>query len=394
MQQRNSFSWRRKGLILVTLLLLVLLSAADMPMKRQQAVKQSLAVPHSSGLAIHVSGNQLVDGQGKAIRLVGVGFIGAKWCVQLHPSIFVQPVDAVHMAALASWHINVVRLTLNEDCWLGINGVASPVSGSNYRWAIVNFVRLAHDHGMYVDLALTWNAPGKNVSASQQPMADADHAPAFWQSVARTFKNDAAVLFEVYNEPDIASYNARDANPWSCWRDGGCTITRVIPCEHCPFAAVQWQAEGMQGLVNAVRSTGATNPILLGGLASANNLAQFLQYLPSDPLHQLVASFHNYQGGQEACDTQTCWDKVIARLAQHVPVVTTEFGENDCRTTFVNEYMAWADAHAVSYIAWTWMPWGCGSYGLIANWNGTPSAYGQAFYNRYYAISFRLSSRP
>jgi hypothetical protein len=36
--------------------------------------------------------------------------------------------------------MNVVRIPLNEDCWLGINGVNPAYGGYNYQKAIGDFV--------------------------------------------------------------------------------------------------------------------------------------------------------------------------------------------------------------------------------------------------------------
>ena len=53
---------------------------------------------------------------------------------------------------------------------------------------------------------------------------------------------------------------------------------------------------------------------------------------------------------------ESCWNETIAPLTEHVPVVTGEFGDFGCVDTYINEYMPWADAHGVSYLAWTWSP--------------------------------------
>ena len=54
--------------------------------------------------------------------------------------------------------------------------------------------------GLYVILDLHWTAPGNQVAGAA---ADArhDHSPAFWESVASTFKANPAVVFDVFNEP-------------------------------------------------------------------------------------------------------------------------------------------------------------------------------------------------
>jgi hypothetical protein len=48
--------------------------------------------------------------------------------------------------------------------------------------------------------------------------------------------------------------------------------------------------------------------------------------------------------------------------------------------------MAWTDQHDIGYLPWVWMTWDCRAMGLIANWNGTPSAYGQPFYDHFHAV--------
>jgi cellulase/cellobiase CelA1 len=96
----------------------------------------------------------------------------------------------------------------------------------------------------------------------QKPMPDAQYAPAFWASVARTFGSDRTVVFDLFNEPypDRATSTADQA--WACWRDGGT----------CP--GIGYEVAGMQDLVDAVRGTGATNVVLAGGLTWSNDLSR------------------------------------------------------------------------------------------------------------------------
>ena len=108
--------------------------------------------------------------------------------------------------------MNAVRIGLNEDCWLGINDVPPEYSGEAYRQAIVDYVGLLHRAGLYVILELHWVAPGTTLADRQRGMPDADHAPAFWTSVATAFRHDPYAIFDLFNEPDGVS--------WECWRDG------------------------------------------------------------------------------------------------------------------------------------------------------------------------------
>ena len=305
-------------------------------------------------LAVKVVGNELVNGSNQPMRLIGMDRSGTEYaCVQGF-GIFDGPSDASSVAAMASWHADAVRVPLNEDCWLGINGVNPSFSGANYRSAIQDYVQLLNNAGMVAILDLHWNAPGSNLATGQQDMADADHSVSFWSSVATAFKTNPGVVFDLYNEPHDIS--------WSCWRNGCAT-------------SAGWQAAGMQQMLNAVRSAGATQPVMIAGLNWANDLSGWLANEPSDPLHQLVASAHIYNF--TGCSTSTCWNQTLAPVAASVPLVTGELGENDCSSGFINSYMSWADSVGVSYLGWTWDTWNCRSGpALITSYSGSPTAFG------------------
>src|SRR5207302_9112493 len=132
-------------------------------------------------------------------------------------------------------------------------------------------------------------------------------SPALWSSAASSCRNGPGVGFDLYSGPHDGS--------WPCWRDG-CTTT------------AGWRTAGMQSLVDAVRSTGATQPVLAGGLGWAGDLSQWLVWRPVDPAGQLAASVHAYNFS--SCVTAACWSSQIAPVAAVVPVVTGELGENDC----------------------------------------------------------------
>jgi len=304
--------------------------------------------------AVHVVKNKLVNALGKPIRLLGVDRSGTEYMC-LGSGIFYGPSGEASVKAMQSWHINAVRIPLNEDCWLDINGADPRYSGANYHAAIEHYVSLLNDAGIAVILDLHWSAPGSTRATGQEVMADQSHSPAFWKSVASTFKSRPDVVFDLYNEP----YNIS----WSCWLHG------------C-YVAGGWETAGMQELVDDVRDAGATQPIMVGGLNHAGDVSQWLTYEPKDPLHQLVASVHVYLPG--ACNTPGCWNGVLAPLAQHVPVVTGEMGEFDCGDGFIDQYMNWADRAGISYLAWAWdAGWNCYvGPTLIWSWKGEATGFG------------------
>jgi len=277
-----------------------------------------------------VSGNRLVASTGETVPLYGFDDSAASACIRPGGTVFVNGARPDQQAtSVASWRGNAVRISLNEGCWLGINGAPASFSAAEYQAGIKTAVSGLHAAGYYAILDLHWNAPGSSLAKGQQPMADADHSSAFWSSVATAFRNDGATLFELYNEPHKIS--------WECWT-AGC----VVPAG--------WSAAGMQSLVDAVRSTGATQVLLLGGLGYTNDLSGWRQSEPHDPLGQMAAAFHLHNVDQ--CVSVACWEASVAPVSQAVPVVATEVGERDNGSALIVEFASWADGHGISYLGW------------------------------------------
>lgn len=321
---------------------------------------------------LHVVGNRLVDGSGQTVRLLGVNRSGTEYACVQGWGFFDGPSDAASVQAITAWRANAVRVPLNEACWLGINGVSKTYGGANYQAAIRNYVNTLTQQGLIPILELHWSAPGTQAATGQQPMPDRDHTPTFWAQVATAYKGDSSVIFDLFNEP-YPDNNQDTAEAWRCWRDGG-------TCSGVPF-----QAAGMQELVNAVRATGAQNVIMLGGVQYANALSGWLAHKPTDPTGNLVAAWHVYNFN--ICNNTTCYDQKVAPVAQQVPLVAGEIGENTCGHTFIDPLMGWLDARGASYLAWTWNTWGgCGPV-LITDYNGTPTAYGAGFRDHLLAIA-------
>ena len=311
----------------------------------------------SGASSLRVEGNRLVDARGQTVVLHGVDRSGTEYACIQGWAIFDGPSDAASVAAIASWQgVNAVRVPLNEDCWLGINGVDPAYGGVSYQLAIERYVDLLRSYGLYVILDLHWVAPGTTPATQLEPMPDQDHSPAFWTSVATAFRRDPEVIFDLFNEP-FPDGNQDSAAAWTCLLEGG-------SCAGLPY-----QAAGMQELVNAVRSTGASNILMVPGVQYSNDLDGWLTHRPTDPLGQLAASFHGYSSNN--CVTASCWDAQLAPVAASIPLISGEIGENDGGTGFIDAYMSWADHHQLSYLAWTWDAWGCDTGNvLITSYTG------------------------
>jgi hypothetical protein len=343
----------------------------------------------SAGLSLRVVGNHLIDASSKTVRLLGVNRSGQEFeCIQggsagsLGWGIFDGPTDLTSARAIASWHANAVRVPLNEDCWLGINGVNPTYGGAAYQASIAGYVSTIHQAGLYAILDLHWNAPGTVAAASQQPMPDADHAVDFWKSVATTFSSDAAVVLDLYNEPFLYGTYLQNSSgdPWDCWLNG-CGLNQYLTGGTPYTQSYAWSAVGMQTLVSAIRGVGAPNPLMVGGLDWANDLSGWLAHQPKDPQNAIIASWHSYPG--ESCDTASCWTSTIAPVALEVPVVMGETGDNvSSATTYIDSLLPWEDLQGISYLGWTWDTWGDSTDILITDYTGTPTTnYGQKFHD-------------
>ena len=324
---------------------------------------------------LHVFGNELVNASGSQVILHGMNRSGAEYACVQGWGFFDGPVDEASLLAMKSWtHVTAVRVPLNEACWNGESYVNPVYAGASYINAIKAYVSLLNANGIVAILDLHWtdglytgNSSGCSSAQAtcQKPMPDAAQAIPFWTSVASTFKGNNAVIFDLFNEPYASRATGSTATGWTCWLSGGT----------CP--GIGYPVAGMQSMVNAVRSTGAANVLMLGGEEYSNDLTSWLANEPADPDHNLVASWHSYNFN--TCSTQSCWTSQVAPVIAAVPVITGEIGENDCGGSYMNTLTSWLNSANTSYLAWTWDAWGSCPGVLITDYAGDATPYGAAF---------------
>ena len=267
-------------------------------------------------------------------------------------------------AAMAAWHVNVVRIALNQDFWLAGAALYDPA----YAGRVDQAVKDAEASGLDVIVDLHWSdrgdltasvvgqGQGKAGHADQQQMADAN-SKQFWSEVASKYQNDGHVLFELYNEPhDI---------PWQVWLHGG-TVGGVA----------SYQAVGMQDLYDAVRATGANNVVIAGGIGWAFNLSSV--YANKIQGYNIMYATHPYYPQ----DPATQWDSMFGYLASQnlAPVIATEFGDGTtgCTGAWDTNLTQYADQLHISWTAWAWWPADCKFPALISDWDYTPTVQGVA----------------
>jgi endoglucanase len=370
------------GSILLLMILLVMggitLPARSAPVVRLPTRAGALPIHHILLQApqLHVSGNLLVDEANRAVRLIGADRSGTEYmCIQ-HNGIFDGPHDQVSINAMLSWRINAVRVPLNEDCWLNINMGGSPYGGQVYQQAVEQYVQLLIHNGITPILDLHWSAPGSQPATGQQPMPDRDHSITFWRQVATAYRGNNAVIFDLFNEP-YPDGNRDTLTAWSCWRDG--TNARTCPPG---TTGVVSNAAGMQELVSAVRSAGATNVIILGGIQYASTMDRWPIFAPSDPAHELAVSWHLYNFS--GCNVVSCWSAQGRPIMRSYPVILGEIGENGSGGDFITRLMTFLDHPGPGLppqncLAWAWNT-DQTVYDLIDSYQGHPTTpYGVQF---------------
>jgi hypothetical protein len=348
----------------------------------------------ASGLpTIRVQGPDLVDAAGRPVQLRGINRAAFESRCTYDADGFADgPVDQASVAAMKRWRINAVRLTLNEDCWLGVNGLPVGGDAARYRDAVRAYVSLLRRNGLYVMPVVEVYGPGTQRSTQIDYMPDRSHMLDFWRSFAAAFTSDRGLIFDPVTEVAMADWNDPHPDPagqWACWLHG-CTIDSVY------HGARRYAAAGLQAIVDTIRATGAKQPIVLGGLDYNADLGRLLTHLPVDPAHQLVASFHVYDFVQGKKVDATFRDQ-LEPIARRLPVVLGELGERRCDSgaaAYTRHVLGLIDAqqrkgNQVGVFEWAWNAagdWHCPTsrYGqggplLIRSYDGTPTVMGRVY---------------
>ena len=294
------------GRALVCLLVLVCTSISD---SGGSDARESEILMVPSGY--YVSGNNICDADGNVHKFHGVSI------PSMEDSIDGKKLYQNNVLEMASWNANVIRLPINQQYWLN--------DTEGYQARIDEIVNWIIDAGMDVIIDLH-----RLVPRGQSDMAD-DNSPMFWQQVANKYRNNPKVIFELYNEPRNIS--------WDQWRNGGSNIS------------------GMKELYDTVRSTGAHNIVLIGGL----NWAYSLEGVRDNPIDGYnigyVTHLYDY-GGKQPSDWADKW----LFMADSAPVFITEFGPgpHDSQGTvldYANSVFATAKAKHLHWTAWALWPY-------------------------------------
>lgn len=365
------------GLICMVVVALVGILLSPSTKRAQAASNAATALPYSAVAKgpYTVQGNKIIGSDGKQYIFHGIGRDGQEYNCSGQ-----GPLDTQHLAYMGSgantagatyWGANTVRLPLSEGFWL--NGAPGyPCTAAQYQATVKQTVDNLTSLNLNVILDLQWSDGGRQSlqggGAWQMPDADSQ---TFWQQAGSIYKGYSNVLFQLFNEPHPAS--------WSCWQSGCAISNDTTYSDDCKCnITASYQAVGMQTLVNTVRSTGATNLVLVGGMDWAYDLSQLSSYTITGD--NVVYDTHPYPYYEKQASS---WDAAFGNPSLTYPVISAESGEYDCGTSYMSQLLAYFDAHQIGWVAWAWTTLGdlCGYPLLVTDYQGTPSnAMGQYIY--------------
>ncbi len=195
---------------------------------------------------------EIIGDDEREIKLYGVNRAGLEW-----ESRDGQILDSVKFAC-DDWHANIIRLPVSQDRWFGKMPEQNDENNAEkYRARVDEIIDAVAERGKYLLLDLHWSDLGLwNGKSGQHMMPDA-HSLLFWQNAAARYRNHPNVLFGLYNEPHIdKKVDGEFGDPWHIWKFGG----------ELREKETSYRAVGMQEMIDKVRSTGAKNVVVVGGL--------------------------------------------------------------------------------------------------------------------------------
>ncbi len=276
---------------------------------------------------LSISGNHIVNSNGCTVRLLGVDVSGMEYSptgdggpgrpTTTISGVVMTDYVSIITEAVQVWHANCIRFPFNQDYWFGCSNSNGTPNQTAYRAMIQAVINYCSNNNVYLDLDLHWSGQASTASApcgsgwgaslSQQPMPDMN-AVTLWSSVAATYANNPAVLFDVYNEPYPTT--------WALLKSGG-TV---------PGTSGNFTTPGLQTIVNAVRTAGANNICIVGGLGYAYDLSPLLtagNAVTQSSGNGILYSSHVYNNKGV---TAGGWDPFVTTVTGTYPVFIEEFG--------------------------------------------------------------------
>lgn len=326
------------------------------------------ADPSKFPLELHVEGNKVLNSKGQEVWLKGVNVMSLDWGSQG------ERVLLTTKTAIEDWKSNIIRLAIKSKYWFG-KDPSQKDGGKAYRELVDAVINLAANRGVYVLLDL------HHYRAARQEDAD------FWTDAATRYKNHPALIFDLMNEPHGTS--------WEVWQKGGFVPVKKEGVDETAFLTEEekiknnagFRSIGMQGLLDAVRATGAKNICLAGGLDYGYDLSGVLKGFALDDKggNGLIYGSHIYPWKSK-------WQKSFLDAAAKYPILSGENGANTKKmgfipdsqqedaATWVPAFLGMVEKYKIHWTGFSFHPGA--SPVMISDWNYTPTPEWGAFAKR------------
>jgi endoglucanase len=248
-------------------------------------------------VGLRTAGNRIVrdvhNDTGEAVLLRGVNRSGMEYRR--------DPIAADEIAAMVcGWGANIIRLPLNQE-WV--------LTDPGYLISMDYFVETAASLGAYTLLDLHW----LDTTLRQPPLPNQDSVT-MWRVLARHYREQPAVLYDILNEPHVTM---PEWQPWA---------TRLI---------------------DAIRGENPPALIFVSGVDWGYDLSGF----PLPGVQNVVYSTHVYPN--KGAD----WDRAFGKLSASHPVFAGEWGGEDQDVAWGRMLASYFKHHGIGWTAWSWKDW-------------------------------------
>lgn len=318
-------------------------------------------------MTLYRNGNQIVNGYGQGVRLMGVNVPELGWATIENG---IAGVEKTFDMAIDTFGSNLIRLAITPAYWNnGIyrvsGGQATQIETAEaFRQRVDRLIAKAAAKKKYVLL------DNHSFYAPRQDSFD------FWSTAAPRYANNPYVIYGLFNEPVVDS--------WAKWKNGG-YIKFDGKNDWGQQEEFEGDCPGMQDLLTHLRSTGAKNLVTISGNTWGYDLEMVTtkDYRLTDApnTNGIMYETHIYPGRLPDYDVH------VGVAAKEYPVIVGECGPMFHVNGNPVYYTDLTDAGARAYMAnllavmdkyeLHLAAWSIGSQPSLTNAGGTLNEYGK-----------------